>query len=161
MSMFDISFEDFGVAGDLAGFADDLSNLHGGLEKIVNEVAIPAMATNFEVGGRPAWEPLSPDTVEIKGNSEPLIKTGRLYGGSQARSSWDISDTEASFSGAAGAEYGKFHQFGTRKMPMREWAALAPEDEDKAEEVMVEWIAEQLGNHGFSVFASSFGSGDF
>lgn len=161
MSLFEISFEDFGVGADLAGFGDDLDNMSAGLERIVREVAIPAFAQNFEVGGRPAWVALSPDTIDIKGSSDPLIRTGRLYGGSQAVSSWNISATEAQFQGAAGADYGIYHQEGTRKMPQREWAILTPEDEDKAEEKLVEWIGEKLGEHNFSVFASSFGAGDF
>lgn len=161
MSLFDLDFQDFGVAADMAGFAEDLDSLKGGLERIVRDVAIPAFATNFEVGGRPAWQPLSDVTIEIRGSSEPLVRTGRLYSGSQAFSSWNISDEEAAFMGAAGAEYGGYHQEGTKRMVARPWAALAPEDEDKAEEAMVEWIGERLGSHGFGVFTSSFGSGDF
>lgn len=161
MSFFDVDFQDFGVAADMSGFADDLENLHGGLEKVVREVAIPAMATNFEVGGRPSWAPLSDVTVDIRGGSEPLLRSGRLYSGSQALNAWSIGNETAEFNGAAGAEYGIYHQEGTRKMVARPWATLAPEDEDKAEEVMVEWIGEQLGKNGFGVFTSSFGSGDF
>jgi phage gpG-like protein len=160
--MFDLDFGDFdAAAGDFDGFAGALDNLRGGLEKVIREVAIPAMATNFEVGGRPPWEPLTADTIDIRGSAEPLVRTGRLYSGSQAMGNWSISDSEASMAGAVGADYGKYHQDGTKRMVARPWATLAPEDEDKSEEVMVEWIGEQLGTFNFGVFASSFGSGDF
>jgi phage gpG-like protein len=159
--MFSLDFEDFGVAADLSDFGDDLDNLSEALELIIRKVIQPAFATNFQVGGRPAWPPLSIDTVHIKGNAEPLIATGRLYSGSQAMSSWNIDNDTAQFSGAAGADYGIYHQEGTRRMPQREWASITPEDEDKAEETMVEWIGEKLGSHGFGVFTSSFSAGDF
>lgn len=161
MSLFYIDENLISVATDLAGFDDDLNNTREALERVVRNVIIPAFAENFTSGGRPAWTPLSEDTVAQKGSDEPLIKTGRLYSGSQAFSGWNISNDEAEFTGAAGADYGKYHQFGTRKMPERPWATVTVQDEEKAEEVMVEWIGERLGDHGFSVFTSSFGSGDF
>jgi phage gpG-like protein len=162
MSFMSLDFGDFdAAAGDFDGFAGALDNMRGGLEKIVRDVAIPAMATNFEVGGRPAWEPLSDTTLEIRGSGTPLVRTGRWYSVSQALSNWQINDSEATMESVAGAEYGVYHQEGTRRMVSRPWATLAPEDEDKAEEVMVEWIGEQLGAFNFGVFTSSFGSGDF
>lgn len=162
MSFISLDFGDFdAAAGDMDGLAGAVDNLRGGLEAIVREVAIPAMATNFEVGGRPPWEPLSDATIDIRGSADPLVRTGRLFSGSQALSNWNITDSEATMEGVAGADYGAYHQDGTRRMVARPWAVLAPEDEDKAEEVMVEWIGGALGNFGFGVFTSSFGSGDF
>lgn len=154
MSLFSLDDNVIAVARDLEGFADDLDNTKEALERVVRNVCIPAFAENFVSGGRPAWSP-------TEDGGHPLIKTGRLYSGSQAFSGWRISDEDAEFTEAAGADYGKFHQFGTSKMPQRQWASLTPEDEEKAEEEVVEWIAERLGAHGFATFTSSFGGDDF
>lgn len=155
MSLFSLDDNIAAVASDLVGFADDLDNTREALERVVRNVCIPAFAENFIAGGRPKWESLQ------EGDRSPLIKTGRLYSGSQAFSGWRISDEEAEFLEAPGADYGKYHQFGTRNVPQRMWASLTAEDEEKAEEEIVEWIAERLGDHGFSTFTSSFGGDDF
>lgn len=160
MSLFDLDSNIIAVASDLEGFSDDLGNTQEALQRVVKNVCIPAFAENFISGGRPSWVPLAPETIDQGGN-DPLIRTGRLYSGSQAFSGWRISDSEAEFTEAAGAEYGKYHQFGTRKMPERPWATLTAEDEEKAEEEIVEWVAERLGAHGFATFTASFGGDDF
>lgn len=154
MSLFDLDSNIIEVASDLAGFDDELNNTKEALERVVRKVCIPAFAENFFSGGRPPWPP-------TEDGGTPLIKTGRLYSGSQAFSGWRINDSEAEFEEAAGAPYGQYHQFGTSKMPQRMWASLTPEDEEKAEEEIVEWIAEKLGEHGFSTFTASFGGDDF
>lgn len=163
MSMFDFGFDSspIQVAADLIGFAGDLENMQGALEKIVTEVAIPSIRKNFEVGGRPAWPPLAEATIDQKSNPNPLFRSGTMYSNAQNRSAWDITNSEATLDGSRVTEYAAYHQTGTRKMPAREWATLQPDEEDLAEEKMVEWVAEKLGDHGFSTFASSFGSGDF
>lgn len=49
------------------------------LMRVWGEIVQTSIATNFEVGGRPPWEPLAALTVKSKGHARPLIgRTGNL-----------------------------------------------------------------------------------
>lgn len=142
------------VAGEILDFGGDLDHPRDALTKAVKEVVIPAFRENFEVGGRPAWEPLDAKTIE-QGGRLPLMRTGNLYTNAQNISGWSISDNEAQYNGAPGAAYGLYHQEGTSKMPTRPWATVQESDEDQIVEVMFDWVAERLGDHGFDTFSNS------
>lgn len=54
------------------------------LKRAIKKVMIPSIKENFDVGGRPTWEPLSEETQIRKVNSgarfyDALKWTGRLY----------------------------------------------------------------------------------
>jgi phage gpG-like protein len=149
------------VANDLYGFAEELDDMKPALTRIVNKVAIPGIRKNFDVGGRPPWEPLTADTLDRRGGSQPLVSTGKMRSKATSIRAWEINKQDAELIGSNVTEYAMFHQDGTRNMPARPWATLTPQEEEEAETEMVEWISEQLGKHGFGIFTSSLGAGDF
>lgn len=118
------------------------------LEASVRHVAMPAIQENFEVGGRPPWEPHAEATVERREREgtlggEPqdiLVETGRLLGAATRLARWSISGTEAYISNLpTDAAYGRFHQTGTGHMPARPWASLTTEDVDNIQDIFQKW----------------------
>jgi phage gpG-like protein len=107
------------------------SELIGGLRKAweaIGREAVRAIHTNFQVGGRPSWVPLSAERVRRKGHSRPLIDTGRLMNSTYYRYIGGglelYNDTP----------YGELHQNGGdnaqgKYVPARPWMTLRPEDE--------------------------------
>jgi phage gpG-like protein len=113
------------------------------LKRSVREVMAPSLGTNFNVGGRPSWQPLANTTVLIKGGGRTLIRTGALAGSAADPSIWDISSDQAAINSVP-QDYGLMHQTGTRRMPAREWAVIQDEDAVKVEEVFDEWLLEEI-----------------
>jgi phage gpG-like protein len=62
----------------------DIRSFRVPLTRSIQQVVAPSIGKNFDVGGRPKWEPLSEGTVEIQqkltntGPHSPLIKSGKL-----------------------------------------------------------------------------------
>lgn len=107
------------VAGRINTLGTGVSSFKEPLRRAVKEVVIPSIRTNFEVGGRPPWEPLSPSTAEIRsrlgGNytGRPLIKTGALFAAMASTALWRVSDVQATLPGLpANLWYGYVHQEG-------------------------------------------------
>jgi phage gpG-like protein len=85
--------------------------------------AVRSIHTNFEVGGRPPWTPLSPQTIAEKGHSRPLIRSGRLMESTTYRLTGMGVELENP------TPYGPLHQEGRGRVPARPWFVLQPEDE--------------------------------
>jgi phage gpG-like protein len=80
----------------------------------VRQVVIPSIKENFAVGGRPPWAPLEASTVQQKrGNTQPLVRTGKLRRNMGYMSIWHI-DAEKAFIADLPPRiwYGKVHQAG-------------------------------------------------
>lgn len=89
------------------------------------------------------WAPLATSTIRRKlsgkggkrrdgrgrflksGSTKILVDTGILESGIAAR---PASDTQASVETTAGAEYGIWHQIGTKRMPARPYLGFSDED---------------------------------
>jgi len=88
------------------------------LERAVREVMIPSIRRNFEVGGRPPWDPLADDTIERRQASgytsdQILVRTGDLERGATSFSIWTITDVSATVRDLPqDIWYGKVHQAG-------------------------------------------------
>ncbi len=57
-----------------------MKNLHSPTAALhaIGNTLIDSFITNFEVGGRPPWVPLSPKTLRKKRTKKILVETGRL-----------------------------------------------------------------------------------
>lgn len=135
--------------------ADKVSEFEDPLRKAVREVVIPSIQTNFRVAGRPAWAPLSEATEEIRnrlgGGSGILVKTGALEGTMGREDLWQFSSDEAVLAGLpSDVWYGIIHQSGyeggggANPIPARPFAVLQAEDEEKIDEIFVEWLGEVI-----------------
>jgi len=144
------SFETFGL--DIRSFREPLL-------RSVRQVLAPSLKKNFDVGGRPAWIPLSDITIAEKSRkgasdpSAPLIRSGKLRRKAGQINFWHIDGVagEASISPERLGDviYGAYHQFGTAEsadqpgFPAREWALIQTEDANDIEEIFFEWIEER------------------
>lgn len=132
------------LASQFAAWGSSIGDFKEPLQAAVENVAAPAIATNFDVGGRPAWAPLQPQTIQRRLSSGPvLIDTGLLRSIAISPSIWTVTDDRAFIpAGALGdAIYGVFHQTGTSRMPQRQWALLTASESAQIEELFGGWTA--------------------
>lgn len=151
----DISFEPptYLLAQEISFFAGTIRSFREPLERSVREVVGPSIRENFDVGGRPPWAPLSERTLLIKSQigapDDPLIRTGLLRRVAGQLNTWYFGQTEAFVTQFKGAEYGAFHETGTKYMPARPFMTIQPEDRDKIESVFERWLTERAIAAGF------------
>ena len=111
------------LAHDIDKLAVDIRSMRVPLRRSVEQVMIPSIRTNFDVGGRPRWQPLAQGTIDNRGSSEPiLIRTGRLKRTATQKNMWYYywsssanSVTAAEFDErqlSKRVPYGIFHQYG-------------------------------------------------
>jgi phage gpG-like protein len=129
------AFEGLGMA---------ISKFDDPLRDCIEKVMAPSIRTNFDVGGRPPWEPDEPQTNihrALKGErgGGPLVVTGALRGAASSVGAWSFS-TESAELTSTEVPYGIFHQEGTATIPARPWGVVQPEDEDAMAEVFASWI---------------------
>lgn len=128
---------------DLRSSGERADHPEQGIRKVIEEVVIPEIEQNFMSGGRPPWELLQDTTVTIKSRLgfglEPLIATGNLLEEATSISNWDIADDEASLV-LGSADYGYYHEFGTRNMPARPFMTISEDTLAQMEEVLNEWV---------------------
>lgn len=90
------------IQRDLRDLARDLNNLNPFLRDVVRQVLIPSIQTNFERGGRPAWEPLKQSTVERRlrtgTGTQILVESGRLERAATQFSRWSFDREKAQIS---------------------------------------------------------------
>jgi phage gpG-like protein len=150
----------------------DIRSFRVPLERSVRQVIGPSLKTNFDVGGRPQWEFLSPDYAakrerkkstrgmigssgavtsgsfegSIMGVANVLVLSGRLARTAGQLRIWDIDGLEglATLSLPADVWYGAIHQEGHHPVPQREWAVFQPEDLDDIEKVFADWMEERV-----------------
>lgn len=102
------------VARDVDRLGLAIKNMKVPLEKSIKEVMIPSIRRNFDVGGRPPWEPLADYTVQVRGNTGPILQaTGALKRGVTQLSIWDIGNSSATVKSLPQyIWYGAIHQEG-------------------------------------------------
>jgi phage gpG-like protein len=102
------------VAKNLNALAFELESFKEPLTRSVERVIIPSIRTNFVSGGRPAWEPLAPETVARRGAIGPiLIRSGALESAATSKDIWTITKQAAVVKSLpADVWYGVLHQGG-------------------------------------------------
>lgn len=104
-------------------------------------VMLRSTEVNFRQGGRPTpWRPLAFSTIRRKlaqGYSAiPLTRTGQL------RRSIATSVESRRFLVGTAVEYGRYHQFGTRRMPARPFLVFQRQDLQRIERIITKFITE-------------------
>lgn len=134
-----------------------VKSFHEPLKRAVQEVIAPSIRRNFDVGGRPTWEPIADGTFMQKASygwpaEDTLIRTGSLQRIAGQLNIWTI-DRDSAFIGDLPDKvwYGKVHQSGLPKVniPQRAFALIQDEDLPKIDEVFDEWLGERLARTGF------------
>ena len=96
----------------------DIRSFREPLKRSIQQVIAPSFLTNFDVGGRPAWIPLSPSTLEIRSRfgrtgDRILVRTGALRRTMGQYNIWSVSDKAAMIKDLpANVWYGAIHQAG-------------------------------------------------
>lgn len=102
------------VAKDINRLGLDIRSFRVPLARSVSEVMTGSIRKNFNVGGRPPWEPLADYTVEVRGSSKPiLIRSGKLRRVASQFNIWTITQTSAFIRQLPSSVwYGNIHQAG-------------------------------------------------
>ena len=88
------------IAGRIDKLGLDIRSFREPLKRAIQQVVIPSIRTNFDVGGRPTWTPLSDVTIRWRrekgiSGSEPLVATGALRRNMGFFSLWDVNAERA------------------------------------------------------------------
>ena len=135
------------VSAAIFEFGADIRSVKVPLERSVREVMAPSLLTNFDVGGRPPWEPDLPQTDERReGGGGVLVATGTLRDRAGQVGVWQIDGQsgEAILNSDAFPPYGAIHQDGWVSGPARPWAVIQDEDVEKIGDIFDKWINERL-----------------
>lgn len=129
---------------DLADGSDRMKNTEPGMRRVVREVVLEEVNTNFMVGGRPSWEPLAQDTLKQRAYQlagyQTLIKTGNLLEEATNLDNWSFSQDEATFVLPENAEYGYVHEEGSSDTPARPFMLVPEEALARMDEIMNDWV---------------------
>jgi phage virion morphogenesis protein len=147
------------IQSDLNALNRDLDNFRTPLRESIKTVIIPSIETNFQVGGRPQWVPLSPQTVERRSRqgtgTQTLVETGALKRAATQQSRWSIEKDGASITNWPQREKRKadVHNFGavsssrrgrnkgsTSVIPARPFLLIQDEDADRIDDVFLDWV---------------------
>ncbi len=142
------------IRDDLREINRDLSNMRTPLREAVRQVVIPSIDTNFQVGGRPPWTPLSEQTIERRTRqgtgTKILVETGKLRQAATQFSRWEIGQESAVIANwpanvktrAAVAEGGASRSGRTRTVdvPPRPFLLIQDQDAVMIEAVFLAWM---------------------
>jgi phage gpG-like protein len=140
------------------------------LEEIRDEVAIPSIDKNFEVGGRPRWEPLSPITLGfgagLRGGAEyiasaatgtiggrkPLTRSGQMRRAATAKARFHIARNEMTYGDWPERRwFGPVHnveELAERaKIPHRPFTDMQPEDMVAMEEITFNYVFDNIDKY--------------
>jgi phage virion morphogenesis protein len=149
------------MAGEMETFGLNVRSFREPLTRAVKQVMIPSIQQNFNVGGRPAWQPVSDATDQIKFaggfNGGPLIRTGTLKRNMGYQSMWTIDKSQAAIQDLPERiAYGSVHQAGSSSgsgrgsnIPARPFATIQDADEERIEDVFATWLAERAAAVGW------------
>ncbi len=87
-----------------------------------------------EAGPAGAWAPLQPSTLARKRGRKILTETGTLRG------SVAMDVGAGSVEVGTNVPYGKYHQFGTRRMVARPWLGLTNDDKTELEHTITAFM---------------------
>lgn len=131
-------------------------------EEIRDEVVIPSIETNFRVGGRPKWDPITEATflwrggtrggyvaAGLAGSLTPLDHTGRMRRMASAKARFTIRNNEMTYGNwPATRSWAPIHDFGGFaggvEIPQRQWAVFQREDIVAIEEITNDWIERNI-----------------
>lgn len=157
------------LADDLRDVGKEFSS-RGGLrslmEEIRDEVIIPSIRKNFEVGGRPRWEPLSPATVGgskaafiesaasgIIGGRLPFDTSARrLRRSAYAKARFSIRDNVMEYGNWPSTRwFGPVHNLPElaerANIPARPFTLFQREDMTAIQEITGDWVERQVNKH--------------
>jgi phage gpG-like protein len=103
------------IAKSIDRLGVDIRSFREPLTRAIKQVMIPSFQTNFDEGGRPAWEALSDYAVTRRnGSTSPiLVRTGALRGVMRQLNIWSITPVAATIKDLPGRVwYGKLQQAG-------------------------------------------------
>jgi phage gpG-like protein len=109
------------LARDIDKMGVDIRSFREPLMRAIKEVMIPSIRKNFDVGGRPSWEPLSEVTIE-RGGDQLLVRSGKLRRVMGQINIWDVTAESATIKDLPDhVWYGKIHQggYGTMQSKIR------------------------------------------
>ena len=132
-------------------------------EEIRDEVMIPSIDKNFEVGGRPSWEPLSLATIGggreafiastatggPAGGRQPLTKSGQMKKAATAKARFQIRRNEMTYGDWPEKRwFGPVHNLPDlsqkAQIPNRPFTKIQPEDKEAIKEIMMDWVEKRV-----------------
>jgi phage gpG-like protein len=135
------------VAAGFRQLGKDIKSVKEPLKRSIQQVMAPSFQKNFDVGGRPAWEPLHPATIAAKGHSKPLVRSGTLRSVAGQLNIWTIQGQQGrAFVSRLPdrAWYGAIHQEGSERTPTRPFLVVQEEDGRKIDNVFDKWLRERV-----------------
>jgi phage gpG-like protein len=169
---FDLEFEFRPSMGISAARVDKLGlnikSFREPLKRSIQQVMAPSFRKNFDVGGRPKWEPLADYTIEKRDSATPvLIRSGLLRRTIGQFNIWTVDTQKAAILDLPQKIwYGKIHQGGygsrTRRgstgrtkgqikaahIPARPFVLIQTEDYAGIDRVFERWLYERMIGSG-------------
>lgn len=103
------------VARDIDKLGLAYTSFREPLARAIKLVMIPSIRKNFDVGGRPPWEPLAEATIEMRGGEAwPILRrTGKLRRAATSFKIWEVGKNSATIRKLPeNVWYGYVHQMG-------------------------------------------------
>lgn len=118
-------------------------------QRVVDEVFVPEIETNFLVEGRPPWEQLAPSTVKKRGSAHPILQDrGKLIAAATSGSAWVVSPetrgATAVFDMGMLPDYAPFHVSGTHFMPQRDFTTISDDADERIDQIFAEFVDEAV-----------------
>lgn len=160
------------LARDVDKLGMDIRSFREPLGRAIRQVMIPSFRKNFDVGGRPPWEPLAEYTIKRREDAgipstSPLVKTGKLRRRATQINIWTVTPTFAavkslpqdvwygylqqsgygSFQGKLTDALGQASDQATAKktyIPQRQFIMIQDEDVADIEDVFATWLDERM-----------------
>lgn len=139
------------VANDMRQLAGDIRSFREPLKLAIQGVLAPSIRKNFDEGGRPAWPELADATIKRKKRNKDkiLVESGKLRRVASQYNSWTVTTNSATLDVLPGAEYGSFHETGTKNMPERPFSTIQSDDADEVELVFEIWLRRRARARNF------------
>lgn len=164
------------IAAGLSRWSGDIRSTREVLERVRDQVGVPAVSKNFIAQGHGNWAPLSwatpkmPPRRDVNPSAPILIVRGRLLRAAVAKARWTVKGQEGNLfvksdTFAGNVPYGHFqHEGGVSpltgsQVPARPFFYFTPEDIALASTIIDEWAAENFDKRiGLKAAATTVGS---
>ena len=120
-----------------------LSNFYEPLKFALEYIVLPSVEMNFARGGRPAWQPLAPDTVRTRGATGPILyRTGELFNAATNPANWTVTQDLLALTNIPVSHAG-YHQLGAPRadIPARPFVEFQPQDVEDILSLFEAWVA--------------------
>ncbi len=170
MSLVAISIDDRAIRlfrKDLQDMARDLAGTNRMRQPLLDsakEVLIPSFNKNFQVGGRPRWEPSVPIStyrIEKKASGSPTLwVTGKMKKAATRMARFKVLENKMTYGYFPPTVwYAMVHDsdvLATRaKIPTRPFALIQPEDVDDITRIFMRWYESMVNKHIKFFYAGS------